>query len=100
MKTHPQISARTTTARHDRRPRHGLTGGPIIDSSYHSHSEDLRTATRSFRTSPSFRDLSDKFLNAEMKREYAAEGIFFAVIIALTGWSTVLLLRAVAGLLI
>ena len=100
MKTLAQISARTTTARHDRRSRPGYTGRPVIDSNYHPSSEDLRTATRSFQTSPSFRDLSRNFLNAEMKREYAAEGMFFAVIIALTGWSTVLLLRAVAGLLI
>ena len=100
MKTLAQISARITTARHDQRPRSRHTSRLAIDSNYHPNSEDLRTATRSLQTSPSFRELSQNFMNAEMKREYAAEGLFFGVIIALTGWSTVLLWRAVAGLLI
>ena len=100
MKTLAQISARITTARHDQRPIPGPTSRLATESNYHPNSEDLRTATRAFRTSPSFRELSHNFLNTEMKREYAAEGLFFGVIIALTGWSTLLLWRAVAGLLI
>ena len=100
MKSLSQISARTSTTRHEQRPSRGHTARVPIDSDYHPTTDNLRGASRAFRTTPSFRDLSANFLNAEMKREYAAEGVFFAVIVALTGWSSLLLWRAVAALLI
>ena len=100
MKTLSQISARTPNPRHDppAHPAHGKL--PLIDSAYHPTSENLRAASRSLQTAPSFRHLSDKFLNDEMKREYASEAVFFAVIVGLSGWSIVSLLHAVSGLMI
>ena len=52
------------------------------------------------RTAPSFRALSEKFLNAEMKREFASEALLFSVIVGLSGWSILSLLHAVGGLTI
>ena len=73
---------------------------PLIDSAYHPTSENLRAATRSFQTAPSFRQISDKFLNAEMKRDYVSEAVCFAIIVGLSGWSIIPLLHAVRGLMI
>ena len=87
-------------ARHDRRPSPPRVAQPSNASNYHPNSENLRSAGRAFRTAPSFRDLSDKFLNAELKREFAAEAVLFTVITALCGSSIVFTLRALSALMI
>lgn len=48
--------------------------------------------------SPSFRALSNEFLGGEMKRDYAAEAVLFAIIVAVAVWPMVSLIQAVATL--
>jgi hypothetical protein len=47
---------------------------------------------------PGFRDLSNKFLGAETKRDYVAEVLFFAVIVGVSTWPIVSMLHALAHL--
>ena len=49
-------------------------------------------------SSPSFRSLSDQFLGAEMKRDYAVEAALFAIIVAVAAWPIGSLIQAVASL--
>jgi len=100
MKSLSQIPPATSQPRHEQRPLRIRAKAPLIDSAFHPTSDSLRTVTRSIRTAPSFRALSEKFLNAEMKREFASEALLFSVIVGLSGWSIVSLLRAVGGLTI
>jgi hypothetical protein len=45
---------------------------------------------------PGFRDISNEFLGTEMKRTYAAEALFFAVIVGISAWPIVSTLQAMA----
>ena len=45
---------------------------------------------------PGFRDLSNEFLGAETKRDYVAELLFFAVIVGVSTWPIVSMVRALA----
>jgi hypothetical protein len=48
--------------------------------------------------SPSFRDLSREFLGTEMKRDYLSEVFFFAIIVGVSAWPIVTMVRALADL--
>lgn len=43
---------------------------------------------------PGFRDLSNEFLGGEAKRNYVAELLFFAIIVGISTWPIVSMLRA------
>lgn len=45
---------------------------------------------------PGFRDLSDKFLGAETKCSYIAEVLFFAIIVGVSTWPIVSMVRTLA----
>ena len=45
---------------------------------------------------PGFRDLSNEFLGAETKRNYVAEVLFFAIIVGVSTWPIVSMVRALA----
>ena len=47
---------------------------------------------------PSFREVSNDFLRSEMKWQYAAEASFFAIIVAISTWPIVSMVRAMADL--
>jgi len=47
---------------------------------------------------PGFRDLSNKFLGAETKRNYVAEVLFFAIIVGVSVWPIVSMVQALATL--
>lgn len=48
--------------------------------------------------SPSFPDLSNDFIGSEMKRDYLAEAVFFAIFFAASAWPIVSMFYALAGL--
>jgi hypothetical protein len=45
---------------------------------------------------PGFRDLSNEFLGAETTRNYVAEVLFFAIIVGVSAWPIVSMVRALA----
>ena len=47
---------------------------------------------------PSFREVSNDFMNSEMKWQYVAEAAFFAIIVAVSTWPMVSMVRAMADL--
>jgi hypothetical protein len=49
-------------------------------------------------TTPLFREVSNDFITSEMKWHYAAEAGFFAIIVALSTWPIVSMVRAMADL--
>lgn len=46
----------------------------------------------------SFREVSNDFIRSEMKWQYAAEAAFFAIIVAVSTWPMVSMVRAMADL--
>jgi hypothetical protein len=73
---------------------------PLTDYHYQAAGSDPRGASdRLNLSSPSFRDLSNEFLGAEMKRDYLAEAFFFAIIVGVSVWPIVSMLRALSVLL-
>ena len=47
---------------------------------------------------PSFREVSNDFIKSEMKWQYVAEASFFAIIVAVSTWPIVSMVRAMADL--
>jgi hypothetical protein len=70
---------------------------PAIDWHYHP-AGDRRGANRrlkpSVRAVGSFRDLSNEFFGAEMKRDYVTEALCFVIIVSVSAWPIVSMLRA------
>jgi hypothetical protein len=76
------------------RPKH-----PVTDCHYHAAGVDPRAAKDRLKLSPlapSFRDLSNEFLGAETKRNYVAEAFFFAIIVGVSAWPIVSMVRALS----
>ena len=76
---------------------------PVTDYRYHANSADLRASNASLHLappalSPSFRDLSSEFLATEMKRDYLAEALFFAIIVGVSAWPIVNTVQALGQL--
>jgi len=47
---------------------------------------------------PSFREVSNDFIRSEMKWQYAGEAAFFAIIVVVSTWPIVSMVRAMADL--
>jgi hypothetical protein len=81
------------------RQRSSHLNHPDLDAQYHSASANF-VADRLKRSpaspSPSFRDLSSEFLGAEMKRDYLAEAICFLIIVSVSAWPIVSMVRALS----
>ena len=76
---------------------------PLTGCHFHA-SADEGQSTGSSRTvtrpvfAPGFRDLSNEFLGAETKRNYVAEVLFFAIMVGVSTWPIVSMVRALAEL--
>ena len=80
------------------RPKHRVT-----DYNYQTTSSDLRVATDRLQQStpalsPSFRQLSNEFLSGEMKRDYLVEAACFVIMIGMSAWPIVSMVRALSWL--
>ncbi len=74
---------------------------PITDCPYHPASDDLRAASTHLNLSVpsagrSFRHLSNDFLRAEMKRDYVSEALCFLIIVGVSAWPIVSMVRALS----
>ena len=87
------------------RRRRSHLSHPDLDAQYHASDANFRVTGDNLKpsptlplSSPSFRELSRKFLGSEMKRDYAFEAAFFAIIVAVSAWPIVSTLQALAEL--
>lgn len=74
---------------------------PRTDCNFHAPASEVQTAGSSRKLSrqvfaPGFRDLSNEFLGTEAKRNYVAEVLFFAIIVGVSTWPIVSMVRALA----
>ena len=68
---------------------------PLTDFHYQATGGDFRAPnTRFRRATPSFREVSNEFLAGEMKREYLAEAFCFLIIVGVSAWPIVSMVRA------
>ena len=74
---------------------------PVVDAQYHAANTNFRAAGDRPKLSPalpspspSFRNLSSEFLSTEMKRDYVAEAFCFLIIVSLSAWPIVSMVRA------
>jgi hypothetical protein len=75
----------------------------LTDHAFHASATEVQPIGSSRHLSkpvfaPGFRDLSNKFLGAETKRNYVAEVLFFAIIVGVSAWPIVSMVQALATL--
>ena len=76
------------------RPNH-----PATDFAYQATGSDFRVAPPRLHPSrSSFRNLSRDFLAREMKRDYLAEAACFVIMVSLSAWPIVSMVRALSFL--
>ena len=87
------------------RQRRSHLSHPALDAQYQATDANFRAAGDRLKlsparplSSPSFRELSRRFLGAEMRRDYAFEAAFFAIIVAVSAWPMVSTLQALTEL--
>ena len=76
---------------------------PLTDYSFHAAGSEMKSGASSQKLdrptfAPGFRDLSNEFLGAETKRNYVAEVLFFTIIVGVSTWPIVSMVRALAEL--
>jgi hypothetical protein len=79
-------------------PRHRVT-----DCHYHATGGDFRVGNERLKPStpalaPSLRELSSEFLAGEMKRDYLTEALCFVIMISVSAWPIVSMVRALSWL--
>lgn len=69
---------------------------PITDHGFHAPGNESGSGKLSSPVlAPGFRDLSNEFLATETKRNYVAEFLLFAIIVGISTWPIVSMLRAI-----
>lgn len=76
---------------------------PVTDSNYQPTGGDFRAATDCLKQSTpalarSLRKLSSEFLSEEMKRDYVVEAACFVILISVSAWPIVSMVRALSWL--
>src|SRR5450631_1355737 len=76
---------------------------PLTDYHFQAAGSEMKSGGSSHKITrpvfaPGFRDLSNEFLGTEAKRDYVAEALFFAIIIGVSAWPVVSMVRALAQL--
>jgi hypothetical protein len=103
MKPIPQISRQFASHRGEQMPVGLRPTHPVTDYNYQATSSDFRVATDRAQQSapvlsPSFRQLSKEFLSGEVKRDYLAEAACFIIMISVSAWPIVSMVRALSWL--
>jgi hypothetical protein len=75
----------------------------VTDSNYQPTGGDFRLASERLKPStpapsPSLRKLSSEFLAGEMKRDYLTEALCFVIMISVSTWPIVSMVRALSWL--
>ena len=102
MKPLSQISA-VRSHRGEQTPTGLRSKHPVTDCHFHAPAGNLRAANDRRQIArpaftPSFRKLSSEFLATEMKRDYLAEALSFAILVGVSAWPIVTMVQAMAQL--
>ena len=103
MKPLSQISRQFESHRGEQLPIKWRPTPPFTDYNYQATNSDFRGATGRHQQStpalsPSLRQLSSEFLSGEMKRDYLAEAACFVIMISVSAWPIVSMVRALSWL--
>ena len=103
MKPTPQISRQFGSRRGGATPVGLRLTHPATDFHFQATGGDFRGATGRHQQStpalsPSLRQLSSEFLSGEMKRDYLAEAACFVIMITVSAWPIVSMVRALSWL--
>jgi hypothetical protein len=104
MKSLSQISRQPGRLRGEQSPVGLRFKHPITDYHFHAADSEMKSGGSKHKLispafAPGFRDLSNEFLGAETKRNYVAEVLLFAIIVGVSAWPIVSMVRALAQLL-
>jgi hypothetical protein len=104
MKPVSQISRQLGSHRSEQTPTALRLKHPATDYYYHAAGGDFRAANDRLKPSSpssarSFRELSNEFLGAEMKRDYLTEAFCFVIIVSVSAWPIVSMIRALSALM-
>jgi hypothetical protein len=103
MKPTPQVSRQFGSHRGEQLPVGLRPKLPVIDYNYQATGSDFRVANDRIQQSTpalsvSFRQLSNEFLSGEVKRDYLAEAACFVIMITVSAWPIVSMVRALSWL--
>jgi hypothetical protein len=103
MKPLSQISRQLGSHGGEQMPLGLRSRHPITDYNYQATGGDFRVADDRLKQStpalsPSFRQLSNEFLSREMKRDYLTEALCFVIIVSVSAWPIVSMVRALSWL--
>jgi hypothetical protein len=99
MKPESQISRQLRSHRSDETPLGRRRARPATDFHYQATGADFRgTNNRLKHSLSSFRRLSNEFLGAEMKRDYLTEAFCFLIMVGVSAWPIVSMVRALSWL--
>lgn len=103
MKPISQLSHEPESHRGDQTPLGLRSKLPVTDYNYQATGSDFRVSTGRLQqstpvVSKSFRQLSSEFLSGEVKRDYLAEAACFAIMISVSAWPIVSMVRALSWL--
>ena len=104
MKSLSQISRQPGRLRGEQSPVGLRLKHPLSDYHFHTAGTEMKSGGSSHKLirpviAPGFRDLSNEFLGTEAKRDYVAEALFFAIIVGVSAWPIVSMVRALAQLI-
>lgn len=103
MKPLSKISRQYVSHRGEHLPAGSRPKLPVTDYNYQATGNDFRVGNDRLQRptpalSPSIRQLSSEFLSGEMKRDYLAEAACFVIMISVSAWPIVSMVRALSWL--
>jgi hypothetical protein len=105
MKPNSQTSRQFDRLDEERSSSRLSSNHPLIDYQLHTSLSERQFggAGRNHKRgrslfAPGFREVSNKFLSTEARQHYVFEALFFAIIVAVSAWPIVSMIRALAEL--
>jgi hypothetical protein len=105
MKPNSQTSRQSTGRDEERSSSRLSSNHPLIDYRLHTSLSDRQFGCAGSNQkrgrslfAPGFREVSNKFFNTEARQYYVFEALFFAIIVAVSAWPIVSMIRALAVL--
>jgi hypothetical protein len=99
MKPASQLSRQFASHRGEHLPTGLRSTHPVTDYNYQTTGSDFRVANDRLKQSTRvLRQLSNEFLSGEMKRDYLAEAACFVIMISVSAWPIVSMVRALSWL--
>jgi hypothetical protein len=102
MKSLSQVSRQTGRLRGEQSPFGSRLNQPVTDYHFQAAGSEVKSGSGHKLSrpvfAPGFRDVSNDFLRTEAKRNYAAEVLFFVIIVGVSTWPIVSMVQALSQL--